>query len=77
VKKQEVKSGKAAESGRKVAAETKEKENWHLPYMDKKAKGIVAVDGCPMHCALRTLNKADFQVDRHLTPWPSGPAQGP
>ncbi|MHB8908540.1 MAG: putative zinc-binding protein [Syntrophales bacterium] len=115
-----------------VTAEKKEKENWYLPYMDKKtkgieveerkspvavfycagasnvgqatvvgsvraadelgyekaallclasisaglanitkaardAKGIVAIDGCPMHCALKTLNKADFAVDRHMT----------
>jgi uncharacterized metal-binding protein len=115
-----------------VTAEKKEKENWYLPYMDKKtkgievevrkspvavfycagasnvgqatvvgsvraadelgyekaallclasisaglanitkaareAKGIVAIDGCPMHCALKTLNKADFEVDKHLT----------
>ena len=26
----------------------------------KNAKGIVSVDGCPMQCALKTLNKADF-----------------
>ncbi|MHB8093245.1 MAG: putative zinc-binding protein [Syntrophales bacterium] len=115
-----------------ATAEKKEKENWYLPYMDKKtkgieveerknpvavfycagasnvgqatvvgsvraadelgyekaallclasisaglanitkaareAKGIVAIDGCPMHCALKTLNKADFEVDKHLT----------
>ncbi|MHB9099720.1 MAG: putative zinc-binding protein [Syntrophales bacterium] len=115
-----------------VTAGKKEKENWYLPYMDKKtkgidveerkspvavfycagasnvgqatvvgsvraadelgyekaallclasisaglanitkaareAKGVVAIDGCPMHCALKTLNKADFAVDRHLT----------
>jgi len=115
-----------------VTAEKKEKENWYLPYMDKKtkgieveerknpvavfycagasnvgqatvvgsvraadelgyekaallclasisaglanitkaareAKGIVAIDGCPMHCALKTLKKADFEVDKHMT----------
>ena len=32
----------------------------------KSAKGIVAVDGCPMSCALKTLNKAGFEVDKHL-----------
>lgn len=32
----------------------------------KNAKGIVAVDGCPMSCALKTLNKAGFEVDKHL-----------
>jgi uncharacterized metal-binding protein len=32
----------------------------------KCAKGIVAVDGCPMSCALKTLNKAGFEVDKHL-----------
>jgi len=32
----------------------------------RKAKGIVAVDGCPMSCALKTLNKAGFEVDKHL-----------
>ena len=33
----------------------------------REAKGIVAIDGCPMHCALKTLNKADFEVDKHMT----------
>jgi len=112
------------------STKTKEKENWYLPYMDKKtkgieveerespvavfycagasnvgqstmvgcvkaanelgyekasllclasisaglnnitnaaknAKGIVAVDGCPMSCAQKTLNKAGFDVDKH------------
>lgn len=32
----------------------------------KSAKGIVAVDGCPMNCALKTLNKAGFDVDKHI-----------
>lgn len=32
----------------------------------KNAKGIVAVDGCPMSCALKTLNKAGFEVDKHI-----------
>ena len=123
---------KGAGSLNEVMAEKKEKENWYLPYMDKKtkgieveerkspvavfycagasnvgqatvagsvraanelgyekaallclasisaglanitkaareAKGIVTIDGCPMHCALKTLNKADFEVDKHLT----------
>lgn len=117
--------------GKKTNEVKKEKENWYLPYMDKKtkgveveerespvavfycagasnvgqstmlscvkaanevgyekasllclasisaglanitnaaknAKGIVAVDGCPMSCALKTLNKAGFDVDKHL-----------
>lgn len=132
MKEKELNSATGAESQSKITDEGKEKENWYLPYMDKKtkgieveekkspvavfycagasnvgqatvtgsvraadnlgyekaallclasisaglanitraareAKGIVAVDGCPMHCALKTLNKADFQVDRHLT----------
>ena len=123
---------KGARSLSGIVAGKKEKENWYLPYMDKKtkgveveerkspvavfycagasnvgqatvagsvraadelgyekaallclasisaglanitkaareAKGIVAIDGCPMHCALKTLNKADFAVDRHMT----------
>ncbi len=123
---------KGARSLNGITAGMKEKENWYLPYMDKKtkgieveerknpvavfycagasnvgqatvagsvraadelgyekaallclasisaglanitkaareAKGIVAIDGCPMHCALKTLNKADFAVDRHMT----------
>ena len=32
----------------------------------KKAKGIVAVDGCPMSCSKNTLEKAGFQLDEHL-----------
>jgi uncharacterized metal-binding protein len=125
-------NGNGAGSLDGVAAGKKEKENWYLPYMDKKtkgieveerkspvavfycagasnvgqatvagsvraadelgyekaallclasisaglanitkaareAKGIVAIDGCPMHCALKTLNKADFEVEKHLT----------
>lgn len=32
----------------------------------KNAKGIVAVDGCPMSCAKRTLEKADFNPDEHI-----------
>lgn len=32
----------------------------------KNAKGIVAVDGCPMSCAKRTLNKYEFEVDEHI-----------
>ncbi len=121
-----------AKSLNEMDAEKKEKENWYLPYMDKKtkgievaarkspvavfycagasnvgqatmagsvsaanelgyekaallclasisaglanitkaareAKGIVAIDGCPMHCALKTLKKADFEVDKHIT----------
>ncbi|MHB8828641.1 MAG: putative zinc-binding protein [Syntrophales bacterium] len=120
-----------AKSLNEIDAEKKEKENWYLPYMDKKtkgievaarkspvavfycagasnvgqatmagsvsaanelgyekaallclasisaglanitkaareAKGIIAIDGCPMHCALKTLKKADFEVDKHL-----------
>jgi uncharacterized metal-binding protein len=32
----------------------------------KNAKGIVAVDGCPMSCAKRTLEKAGFNSDEHI-----------
>jgi uncharacterized metal-binding protein len=32
----------------------------------KSAKGIVAVDGCPMNCSLKTLNKSGFEVDKHI-----------
>jgi|GEM_PF-1062154 uncharacterized metal-binding protein len=32
----------------------------------KNAKGIVAVDGCPMSCAKRTLEKAGFNPDEHI-----------
>lgn len=32
----------------------------------KEAKGIVAVDGCPMNCAKKTLEKAGFNLDEHL-----------
>ena len=32
----------------------------------KEAKGIVAVDGCPMSCAKKTLEKAGFNLDEHL-----------
>lgn len=32
----------------------------------KSAKGIVAVDGCPMSCAKKTLEKAGFQLDEHI-----------
>ena len=32
----------------------------------KNAKGIVAVDGCPMSCAKKTLEKAGFNADEHL-----------
>ena len=32
----------------------------------KSAKGIVAVDGCPMNCSLKTLNKAGFEVNKHI-----------
>ncbi|WP_083642302.1 putative zinc-binding protein [Desulfosporosinus metallidurans] len=32
----------------------------------KNARGIVAVDGCPMSCAKRTLEKAELKVDQHL-----------
>jgi hypothetical protein len=71
VKANEVKTGKEAESGREGAAGKKEKENWYLPYMDKKTRGI-AVEDKPnpvavFYCALKTPNKAKFQVDRHLT----------
>lgn len=31
-----------------------------------EARGIVAVDGCPMQCARRTLEKAGFQVNESL-----------
>lgn len=130
--KEEPKVAKAVNScGCSSQAEKKEKENWYLPYMDKKtkgieveerkspvavfycagasnvgqstmlgsvkaaneigydkasllclasisaglanitngaknAKGIVAVDGCPMSCAKRTLEKAGFNTDEHI-----------
>ena len=32
----------------------------------KEAKGIVAVDGCPMNCAKKTLEKAGFSLDEHI-----------
>lgn len=32
----------------------------------KNAKGIVAIDGCPMSCAKRTLEKAGFNPDEHI-----------
>ncbi|MGB8451258.1 MAG: putative zinc-binding protein [Anaerocolumna sp.] len=32
----------------------------------KEAKGIVAVDGCPMNCAKKTLEKAGFNLDEHV-----------
>lgn len=32
----------------------------------KSAKGIVAVDGCPMSCAKKTLEKAGFHLDEHI-----------
>lgn len=32
----------------------------------REASGIVAIDGCPMSCARRTLEKADFAVDEHI-----------
>lgn len=32
----------------------------------KSAKGIVAVDGCPMSCAKKTLEKAGFNPDEHI-----------
>lgn len=32
----------------------------------KNAKGIVAVDGCPMNCAKKTLEKAGFNLDEHI-----------
>lgn len=32
----------------------------------KSAKGIVAVDGCPMNCSLKTLNKEGFEVEKHI-----------
>jgi len=32
----------------------------------KQAKGIVAVDGCPMSCAKMTLKKAGFSTDEHI-----------
>ena len=32
----------------------------------KSAKGIVAVDGCPMSCAKKTLEKAGFHSDEHI-----------
>ena len=32
----------------------------------KNAKGIVAIDGCPMSCAKTTLKKAGFETDRHI-----------
>ena len=32
----------------------------------KNAKGIVAVDGCPMSCSKKTLEKAGFVLDEHI-----------
>lgn len=32
----------------------------------REASGIVAIDGCPMSCAKRTLEKAGFTVDEHV-----------
>jgi uncharacterized metal-binding protein len=32
----------------------------------KNAKGIVAIDGCPMSCAKTTLKKAGFEIDKHI-----------
>ena len=32
----------------------------------KDAKGIVAVDGCPMSCSKTTLKKAGFEIDSHI-----------
>lgn len=32
----------------------------------KNAKGIIAVDGCPMSCAKKTLEKAGFNLDEHI-----------
>lgn len=32
----------------------------------KNAKGIVAIDGCPMSCAKKTLEKEGFNLDEHL-----------
>jgi uncharacterized metal-binding protein len=32
----------------------------------KEAKGIVAIDGCPMSCAKTTLKKAGFETDKHI-----------
>lgn len=32
----------------------------------KNAKGILAVDGCPMSCAKKTLEKEGFNLDEHL-----------
>lgn len=32
----------------------------------KNAKGIIAVDGCPMSCAKKTLEKSGFVLDEHI-----------
>ena len=32
----------------------------------KAAKRIVAIDGCPVHCAKKTLEHADFKPDVHV-----------
>jgi len=32
----------------------------------KNAKGIVAIDGCPMSCAKKTLKAFGFEADRHI-----------
>jgi len=32
----------------------------------KNAKGIVAIDGCPMSCSKKTLEKAGFEIDKHI-----------
>jgi hypothetical protein len=32
----------------------------------KNAKGIVSVDGCPMKCSFKTLEKAGFNIDKEI-----------
>lgn len=32
----------------------------------KAAKRIIAIDGCPVHCAKKTLEQADFTADVHV-----------
>jgi len=40
-----------------------------VPGQLKSAEGcdrIIAIDGCPMHCALKTLENAGLAVDKHI-----------
>ncbi|MDK2891822.1 putative zinc-binding protein [Methanohalophilus sp.] len=40
-----------------------------VPGQIKSAEGcdrIIVIDGCPMHCALKTLENAGLSVDKHI-----------